>query len=356
METSENIIDGAKKILIADDDEAVQTLVQRAFASSSVQVLSALNGVDAIRIAQEESPDLIILDVCMPCMDGKEVIKELRRNRQTQMIPVVMLTGSGLLADKIIGLELGADDYVTKPFDMDELRVRVKSVFRRNTRDLFANPLTRLPGNPAIEDAVAERVCTKKPFAFFYIDIDNFKAFNDAYGYAKGDKVIQDTASILLEMLKTMGRPDDLLGHIGGDDFVIVTQPQSAVSLAMAITSEFDRQAPSHYSVEDQAKGYITTKDRLGIERQFPLITLSIAIATTEKRDLSHYAKVVDIASEIKRHLKTLPERKGSIYLIDRRGDATMVDHRLSTIAESRAVLTSSEKEQRKAKPPQENF
>ncbi|HLD69600.1 MAG TPA: response regulator transcription factor [Candidatus Omnitrophota bacterium] len=119
------------RILVVDDDETVQILVQRTLGSSSVHVLSALNGIDAVRMAQEENPDLIILDVCMPLMDGKEVIKELRRNRQTQMIPVMMLTGNGMLVDKIVGFELGADDYVTKPFSPKVLLARIKAVARR---------------------------------------------------------------------------------------------------------------------------------------------------------------------------------------------------------------------------------
>jgi len=310
-----------RKILLVDDDECVQSLIKRALASPSCQILSALNGVEAIPMAQSEKPDLIILDIFMPTMDGKETIKELRRDHKTQMIPIMMLTGSGELVDKIVGFELGADDYVTKPFEMEELRARVQSMCRRNNRDLSANPLTRLPGNSMIEEHVTRRIREKKPFAFFYIDIDNFKAYNDVYGYTKGDHVIQETAAILLDVLKNMGQPDDFLGHIGGDDFVLITRPESAESLAMAIKDEFDRQAPSYYSLEDRAKGYVSTQDRLGIERRFPLITLTIAIATTEKRNLCHYGKAVDIVSEIKRFLKTMPERKGSAYLIDRRSD-----------------------------------
>lgn len=307
-----------KKILIVDDDEAVQILVRRALKPLAVEVFSALDGRLAVEMAEQEKPDLIILDVCMPLMDGKDVIKELRRNRATQMIPIMMVTGSGMLVDKIVGFELGADDYVTKPFEVEELRARVQSVFRRNKRDLSANPLTRLPGNPAAEDFISERIQRKAPFSFFYIDIDNFKAFNDAYGYAKGDQVIQETATILADMLKAMGRPDDFLGHIGGDDFVLVTHPDLAESLAVAITGEFDRLAPVYYGLEERARGYVTSRDRRGVARKFPIITLSIAIATTAKRNFERYAEVVDVAAEIKRHLKSR-DKKGSAYMIDGR-------------------------------------
>jgi diguanylate cyclase (GGDEF)-like protein len=327
-----------RKILVVDDDENVQILIKRAFLDTEVDIHSALNSKKAVQLAQEEIPDLIILDICMPEMDGKEVLKELRRNRVTQMIPVMMLTGSGMLVDKIVGFELGADDYVTKPFEMDELRIRVQSLFRRTARDLSANPLTRLPGNPAIENAVAERIRLNSPFAFFYIDIDNFKAFNDVYGYPKGDVVIQETAAILVDILKSLGKPDDFLGHVGGDDFAVITHPSVANSTASAIAHEFDRQTPLYYTEEDKTNGYITAKNRLGIERRFPLMTISIAIATTENRSLTHYAKVVDIVSEIKRYLKSNPDRHGSLYLIDRRSDSPPLAFQIDNVIEKRIV------------------
>lgn len=313
-----------RKILVADDDETVQMLLKRALESASDQLLSADNGIDTLRLALEESPDLIILDIFMPSMDGKDVLKALRRNRHTQLIPVIMLTGSGILADKLVGFELGADDYVTKPFEMDELRARVNSMLRRSNRDISANPLTRLPGSPAVQGFVSGKIRRRESFAFFYIDIDHFKVFNDVYGYAEGDRVIQDTASILLDMLKSVGRPNDFLGHIGGDDFVIVTDPACAESLAMAIAREFDRQVSSYYAAEDLVRGPVISKDRQGVERLVPLMTLSIAAATTETRNFSHYGKVVDIASEIKRYLKNLPASMRSLYLIDRRSDPTI--------------------------------
>lgn len=315
----------AKKILIVDDDRQVQTLIKRALAPHDYRLSSAFNGHDAIRLAEEEKPDLIILDIFMPEKDGLEVAKDLRRNQQTQMIPIMMLTGSGQLVDKIVGFELGADDYVTKPFESEELRVRVQSMFRRNSRDLSANPLTRLPGSPVIEEFVSRLIQEGKPFSFFYIDIDNFKAFNDVYGYDKGDQVIQETAAILLGALKSVGTRRDLLGHIGGDDFVIVADPQFTESVAIAIVKEFDRRIPSFYSLEDQSKGTIVTEDRLGRKLNFPLMTLSIAIASNANRPITHYAQVSDIVGEIKRYLKSLKDRKGSVYLKDRRNGERLV-------------------------------
>jgi diguanylate cyclase (GGDEF)-like protein len=306
------------KILIADDDTSFHEMIKRALAPHSYQFTSAFDGADAVRLALIEKPDLILLDVDMPKKNGREVLRDLRSNIQTRTIPVIMLTVRSSLADRVDGLDLGADDYLGKPFQVEELRARVASSFRRSQRDLSANPLTRLPGGPAIEEDVNRRIRGQLPFGFFYVDIDHFKAFNDAYGYTEGDRVIMETAGFLSEVLKERGSAQDFLGHIGGDDFALITEPQLAEAIAAEIVEKFDSKAPGYYTSEDRKRGKIKTQDRLGHDQWFPLISLSIAIATTERRILNHYAKVVEITSEIKRYLKSSPNRKGSIYLKDR--------------------------------------
>ncbi|MBI4397361.1 MAG: response regulator [Elusimicrobia bacterium] len=311
-----------KKILVADDEEVVQSFLKRVLNSPNCRVLCALNGAEALRLAEEEKPDLILLDVGMPGKNGHDVLKGLRRNIHTQTIPVILVTGRGELKDKVAGFELGADDYITKPFEIQELTVRVESLMRRSKRDLTANPLTRLPGSPAIEEEVNNRIRRGVPFAFHYIDIDHFKAFNDLYGYAKGDLVIQELATLLMDVAGAMKTPDHFVGHVGGDDFVLIAEPATVDAMAKEISTQFDLKAPAYYSPEDRARGFILTNDRLGRTHQFPLMSLSIAVVTNEKRLLNHYAKVVDIAFEIKRFLKGRSEQGKSVYLKDRRSDA----------------------------------
>ncbi|MFH1618669.1 MAG: diguanylate cyclase, partial [bacterium] len=215
----------------------------------------------------------------------------------------------------------GADDYMTKPFEIMELTARVAGIMRRNFRALSANPLTLLPGGPTIEEEVNRRIRQKEPFAFLYLDIDNFKAFNDACGYVQGDRVIKAFAGLLAEIAHSAG-DSPFVGHIGGDDFVVVSSPGCAEMIAGQAAARFDRLAPSFYSEKDRNRTFITAKDRRGNEQKFPIMTLSISIVTSEKRDLHHYARVADIAAEIKRFLKTMADRKGSIWLQDRRQEA----------------------------------
>lgn len=310
-----------ESILIADDEAVIQRTLGRAM-SKNYRVLSALDGVETVKVAREEKPDLILLDIHMPKKNGTEALKELREDEATRMIPVIMLTADGAQADKIAGLESGADDYLPKPFDIEELRARVKSLLRRNKRALSANPLTLLPGNSTIEEQVNRRIREKAPFAFLYADIDHFKSFNDAYGYARGDRALRAAAAIFQEALDGAGGKDDFLGHVGGDDFVMITGPESAERVAAEAARLFDERAPSFYSGEDQDNGYTVSKNRMGHAQASPLMTVSIAIVTTERRLLDHFAKVVDLASEIKRHLKARRRPSGSAYLRDRRCDS----------------------------------
>ncbi|OGR67813.1 MAG: hypothetical protein A2081_04180 [Elusimicrobia bacterium GWC2_61_19] len=153
------------------------------------------------------------------------------------------------------------------------------------------------------------------------MDIDNFKAFNDNYGYLNGDNAIKQAAALLTDIQNAFPAEDVFVGHIGGDDFVLMAAPAKCEEIARTIATKFDALAPKLYNREDRERGYIVSKDRMNNVRQFPLMTLTIAVATNEKRALDHYAKIVDIASEIKKYLKGLKDRVGSMYLKDRRLD-----------------------------------
>ncbi|OGR89788.1 MAG: hypothetical protein A3J74_09730 [Elusimicrobia bacterium RIFCSPHIGHO2_02_FULL_57_9] len=310
-----------QRILVADDEESIRKLLSRSL-ENPYHVSTASNGRDALALAERENFDLILLDINMPGKTGWEVLKELRQDIQTRTTPVILLTGNGGTADKVEGLNNGADDYVTKPFALEELRARVDGVLRRNRLDVCANPLTKLPGNPAIEEEVNRRIHANIPFAFFYIDIDRFKSFNDAYGFARGDAAIRRTAGLITESLKSQGSREDFAGHIGGDDFVVICEPQRAPHIVIKITSDFDEQAPLLYDCSDRRRGYVETANRTGQFERFALVTLSVGIVTTEARNLDHYGKAVMIASEMKSHLKRQAPRGLSRFAFDRRKDS----------------------------------
>ncbi|MFA6003023.1 MAG: response regulator [Elusimicrobiota bacterium] len=311
-----------RKILVADDEESVQRVLYRALTESHYEVVAAGDGVQALAMAEREAPDLILLDVKMPRKSGWEVLRELRSRPATRSLPVVMLTGCNGMAEEVGGFEMGADDYITKPFNVAELRARVMSLLRRNEIDVSANPLTRLPGSPSIMIEVTRRLQSAVPFAFLYADLDNFKPFNDVYGFARGDGVIRLTAEILQESVRAAAAEGAFLGHVGGDDFVLITRPEDAALAAQHAVSLFDRRIVGYYDASDLSWGGIRALDRMGRTREFPLMTMSIGIVTSENRKFDHYAKVVAIAAEMKSYCKSLQPNRLSRFAFDRRRDS----------------------------------
>jgi diguanylate cyclase (GGDEF)-like protein len=304
------------KILVVDDEPDALDIVREGLEFRNYRVTTATNGLEALKKVEKDPPDLIILDVMMPKMNGLETCRALKAGFQTNQIPVIMLTARGEVDDKIEGLAVGADDYISKPFDMRELGARVEMLLRRTRRNLDASPLTGLPGNISLQQELHRRIESGDLFAVAYIDVDNFKAYNDRYGHARGDDVIKTTAKIAVETTQEHGNGDDFVAHIGGDDFYIVTVPSRVEPIAQAVLERFDSTILDFYNAEDRAQGFIASKDRRGNIQRFPVMTVSIAIVTNEAREIRHHAQVSQIAAEVKSYAKAY-ER--SLYIKDRR-------------------------------------
>lgn len=178
------------------------------------------------------------------------------------------------------------------------------------------NPLTNLPGNPIIEREITERIEKGEFFSVVYIDLDNFKPYNDCYGYKKGDEVLTFTADVLKKVVNEWGSEEDFIGHIGGDDFVVVTSPQKDELISQNIIKKFDEQISRFYTEEDRKNGYITAKDRQGNFTQKPFISISIAIVSNEYRQIENHLQVSEIAAELKEYAKS---QQGSVFIKDRR-------------------------------------
>jgi diguanylate cyclase (GGDEF)-like protein len=303
-------------VLVADDDEDIVRFVEVNLRLEGFQVATASDGREALRQAHDLGPDLILLDVMMPELDGFEVCQRLRSDARTRHISVIMLTAKSLSADKVVGLTAGADDYMIKPFDPIELIARVKSALRRSREMRDANPLTQLPGNVQVQDEVARRVASGTPFALMYIDLDNFKAFNDHYGFLRGDESIKLLARCTAEAVDRHDGEESFLGHVGGDDFVLIVPPEAAEPLAQDIIRLWDERIVELYDNEDVERGYIEVADRRKELHRFPFTTVSIGIASNTGRVIdSHWA-----ASEIAAEMKTFAKHdSGSSYAIDRR-------------------------------------
>ena len=304
------------KVLVADDDHNLRQLLIEALPKHKFEVYQAADGPETWDTIKNLRPDLVLLDVMMPGMDGHEICRLMRENPQTRSIPVVMLTARAQLQDKLDGIESGADDYITKPFDPMELQARIEMHLRRYLRDSDMSPITELPGNKSIEQALLDRIETGRKFALLYVDLDDFKAFNDYYGFTAGSEVIRMTGDILAEALRNNPGSDDFLGHVGGDDFIVLTPPGNAEAVSKEIIRVFDERIRGHYSPEDLEKGYIVSNDRRGYVMKFPVMTISISIVHNEYRQLSDPAQIGKVAAELKKYAKDL---EGSVYVFDRR-------------------------------------
>ncbi len=305
-----------KHILVVDDDRNLRKIIQTNLELAGYDVSTAPNGEDALKLLDSMQPDLVVLDVMMPIMDGYEVARRIRRHPSNTHVPIIMLTAKSEVEDKLAGFDAGADDYITKPFGPQELLARVKAKIRRVEVDSSLSPLTRLPGNLAIEAELRRRIDEAESFAVLYLDLDNFKAFNDVYGFTHGDEAIQLVASAAVDVVRRRGTTQDFVGHIGGDDFIIVTLPERAEEIAREIIDTFDRDIRKLYNVQDLRQGYIETRDRRGTLNRFPIMSLSIAIISNAQRPLENYAQIGEAAAELKAYAKSIG---GSVYVKDKR-------------------------------------
>ena len=303
-------------ILVVDDDPDIARFVEVNLRSAGYDVSVASDGEQALDKAGTLRPDLVLLDVMMPRIDGFEVAQRLRRNPQTANTSIIMLTAKALSTDKVLGLTAGADDYIIKPFDPIELLARVKGTLRRAKEMRNLSPLTGLPGNIRIQEEIERNVREDRPFAVLYADLDNFKAYNDQKGFVRGDRLIQATARIIQDSVVEFAGSEGFVGHVGGDDFVAVVPPEAAEDTAKRIVEIFDGQIHEFYETEDVERGFVEVEDRKGVLQKLPLAGVSVGIATTEVRPFAHYGEAVAVATEMKQFAKREPR---SSYAVDRR-------------------------------------
>ncbi len=308
----------APRILIAEDELHLREVLKFQLEAAGFEVTAAEDGQQAVDLALEKLPDVILCDVMMPHLDGFEVTRRLRAAYATRHIPIILLTAKAEADDKVAGLQGGANDYVTKPWQHRELVLRIRNVLEWSRQQRSASPLTGLPGNISINEEVENRLAQGQPFAFLQLDIDFFKAFNDRYGYARGDQAIQSVARILVDVVQRHG-DGSFVGHIGGDDFVVLTRPDIAEDVGAEIIRAFDAAVPALYDPADRERGDIEVHNRRHVLERFPLMSLTIALVRTDKMPVSHLAQLTDIAQELKAHGKSMP---GSVLISERRGDA----------------------------------
>jgi diguanylate cyclase (GGDEF)-like protein len=303
-------------VLVVDDDEQVLRLVKRVLDRAGFECVTINDGAQAHDAAVQWRPDIILLDLMLGDTTGDQILATLRGDFRTRLIPVVFLTVRDSLKDKVEHLVAGADDYVTKPFVAEELVARLRAVMTRSTTARELSPLTGMSGNSDILREVSQRLAHNERFAVLYPDIDSFKSYNDHYGFLRGDHVIKTLATIILEVLEENYSPHHFAGHVGGDDFVILTEPSMAELLATEITKRFDAAVPALYDMQDREHGWIESLERNGSTLRSPLVSVSIGIVIAEPGSYASAAALAARAAEVKSVAKRMP---GSKWVLDRR-------------------------------------
>ena len=321
-------------ILVVEDEQLIARLLQETLQSEGYNVVTAVNGEDAVQFALGETPHLVILDLMLPGIDGYEVVRRLHTYPKTIHIPIIVLSALGEPKDKVSAFETGVDDYITKPFHTDELIARIHAQLRRVQQN-FLSPLIGLPGGFQVELAIKHKLNSKEPWSLLYLDLDNFKAFNDAYGFLTGNDMIRLVGRICQRVVREFGNPDDFVGHVGGDDFVVVTTPELAHTLCSYICEYYKEESIHLYRPDDLRRGSISGVDRKGRSYQFPLVSLSIGVINNQIWQLHSMQEVSYLAAEAKNHAK---QSTDNVYHMPPR--RVLASHDRSTYVPSRYVAS----------------
>jgi diguanylate cyclase (GGDEF)-like protein len=291
---------GKGRILVVEDDTDISNMLSIYFKSQGYEVVVTARGGEAMDRCRAQLPHVIVLDIMLPDIDGYEVCSRLRTNLRTSHIPIIFLTQKDERSDKIAGLELGADDYITKPFDIEELRLRVQNAQRRAERESLTNPTTGLPSGKLIEEQL-RLLMRKANWGLLYIGLPGIEAFNDVYGFVAGDEVLRFAALIMGETVDQMGTSEDFIGHVGGDDFIIITQGDRVNAMAEALTKRFNAEVGTHYDFKARQQGYIVYKDRSGKEQRAPLMTMAIGVIRPDEQGFTDIREITEAAADARR-------------------------------------------------------
>ncbi len=288
------------RILVVEDDFDIANMLRIYFTGQGYDVSVAPRGGDALELTREKLPNLIVLDIMLPDMDGYTVCKQLRTTTRTSHIPIIFLTQKDERSDRITGLELGADDYITKPFDIEELKLRVQNAISRADRESLTDPRTGLPAGRLIEEQL-RRIIQSDDWALIDGRIQDFDAFNDVYGFVAGDDVLRFTSMMIGEILDEFGTEDDFIGHAGGDNFIIITAQEAAEAIRDRIKSRFSEEIKTHYSFMDREQGYIVVPGEDGSEETAPLMTMATGMVTASDREFADIREITEMAAEARR-------------------------------------------------------
>ncbi|HKG53248.1 MAG TPA: response regulator [Anaerolineales bacterium] len=291
---------GKARLLVVEDDVDIGNMLKIYFSGMDFVVDVAVRGSDALEKTKQVLPNLIVLDIMLPDIDGYEVCRSLRTNMRTSHIPVIFLTQRDERSDKLQGLELGADDYITKPFDIEELKLRVQGAIKRSERESLTDPRSGRPAGRLIEDHL-RRIIREKGWALLDARVNNFESFKDVYGFVAGDDVLRFTSMLIGEVVDEMGAMTDFIGHAGGDNFIVITKEDKAEAMKARLKERFDNEVLTHYNFMDRQQGFVQAPAADGTTVKVPFMTMSVGIVSPSSNSFADIREITELAAEARR-------------------------------------------------------
>lgn len=304
-----------QEIYIIDDDESSIIVFRELFKNdpeykfisvTSDQIDIALKNIPSIIIVNEDAIEVDVLDLC----------KKIRRDEDNSITPIIVVSSNSEKEHRIEILKESVEYYIKKPVNAQYLYFTIKNLSRLLTINRRISPLTGLPGNVQIHAELKKRISNKEDFSVLYLDLDNFKAYNDVYGFLKGDQIIKFTADTIIRCVHSHIQDGSFIGHIGGDDFIAILPILHCEEICESIISNFDAQVVKFFTEEDVEKGYIEVANRKGVIEQFALTSISIGVVEADKGRFANMLEIGEVGAQVKHLAKTI---MGSSYSIDRR-------------------------------------
>ena len=302
-------------IYIIDNTQSVLNVLKQIFKNDVDYQFSSVK-TEELNFALKNIPDMIIIDEDTIDIDIVELCKNIRENEDNSITPIVVISSNWEKEHRIKILEQSIEYFIIKPVDQEYLYFTIKNILKLLQNNRRISPLTGLPGNVQIQAEMKKRLLNKERFAMFYFDLDNFKAYNDTYGFANGDEIIKFTARTIVDNIHNIGMDNSFIGHIGGDDFVAITGAADYEKICRDIISDFDTYVLGYYNDEDGEKGYIEVANRRGIIEQFPLTSISIGVVEVTPGRFKNTLEIGEVGAQVKHQAKSV---MGSTYIVNRR-------------------------------------
>jgi PleD family two-component response regulator len=292
---------GKARLLVVEDDIDIGNMLKIYFSGMDFDVDVAVRGAEALEKTKQVLPQLIVLDIMLPDIDGYEVCRNLRTNMRTSHIPVIFLTQRDERSDKLQGLELGADDYITKPFDIEELKLRVQGAIKRSERESLTDPRSGRPAGRLIEDQL-RRIIREKGWALLDTGINHFDPFKNVYGFVAGDDVLRFTSMLIGEVVDEVGTTSDFIGHAGGDNFIVITTEDKAEPMKARLKERFDIEVLTHYNFMDRQQGFIQSPaSGEPIVMKAPFMTIAVGVVSSSQNSFADIREITELSAEARR-------------------------------------------------------